>query len=332
MNKAIRKLVLFFYRLFKMSEEIQFIPDSKIIYYDEVSPLSESRNWGLDLCEIDEAWRLTKGAGIKVAILDTGICKHEDLDGAWSENLVFNCSQDDNWEDKQSSHGTHVAGIVGARANNVGVVGIAPECTIIPIKVLNNNGGGRYSNIIDGIRLAISPQVDADIITMSLGASSPGPSELHDIIKEATSKGKIILAAAGNDSGPVNYPACYDEVIAVAAVDEHGDFAKFTSSGAQIDSLGPGVNIYSTLIGNKYGLMSGTSQACPFIAGLCALILAYTRSNPDKPQIKNYEDMMVALAKLSDETKYVKMEGEKRWGFGLPKLANRNLETLLQGQ
>ena len=316
-----------------MSDEIQFIPDDeKIVEYSDVTPLSESRNWGIDVCQIDAAWALTKGAGIKVAVLDTGICKHDDLVGAWSENMAFNCSQDDSWEDKKSSHGTHVAGIVGARANDFGVVGIAPECTIIPIKVLNDNGGGRYTNIVDGIRKAISDEVNADIITMSLGSSTPGPSELHDVIKEATDKGKIILAAAGNDHGPVNYPAAYPEIIAVAAVDQNGDFANFTSSGTEVDSLGPGVNIYSTVLNNKYGMMSGTSQATPFIAGLCALILAYTRSNPDKKQINNYLDMMKALDELSDDTKYISTEGEKKWGFGLPKVANVDWKVLQQEQ
>lgn len=316
-----------------MSDEIKFIPDDEVIIeYTDLMPLSESRNWGLDLCEIDEAWKLTKGFGIKVAVLDTGICNHDDLVGSWSDTLAFNCSSDDSWEDRKSSHGTHVAGIVGARSNGFGVVGVAPECTIIPIKVLTDHGGGRYENIISGIKKAISPEVNADIITMSLGSPSPGPSELHDVIKEATSKGKIVLAAAGNDGGAVNYPAFYDEVIAVAAVDEHGDFAKFTSSGSQVDSLGPGINIYSTILNNKYGMMSGTSQATPFIAGLCALILSYTRSNADKPQINNYIDMMKALDELSDDTKYISDSGEKKWGFGLPKLANKDWKVLQQGQ
>lgn len=325
--KILSSLIIKLKNLF--AKQIQFIPrDETIVKYSDFIPLSETRNWGHNVCEIDAAWKETKGAGIKVAVLDTGIARHDDLVGAWTENMAFNCSQDDSWEDRKSSHGTHVAGIVGARENNFGVVGVAPECTVIPIKVLNDNGGGRYSNIIDGIRKAISPEVNADIITMSLGSSSPGPNELHDIIKEAVSKGKIVLAAAGNDKGPVNFPACYDEVIAVAAVDENGNFADFSSRGREVDSLAPGVNIYSTVLNNNYGMMSGTSQATPFIAGLCALCLAYTRSHPEVPQINNYEDMMRALDELSDDQKYIGTYDDKKWGFGLPKLANKDFKKL----
>jgi len=307
-------------------DEIKLPDDVKIIEVCDFMPQSQERNWGLDLCKIDTAWSFTKGKGIKVAVLDTGISDHIDLKGAWSPDLTFNFSSDDSWEDRRSSHGTHVAGIIGARDNDTGVVGVAPECTLIPMKVLNDSGGGSFDNIYKAIEKAISPEVDADIITMSLGSpSKPGdPDRVLEIIKEAIRRGKIVLAAAGNDKGPVNYPAAYDEVIAVAAVDENGNFAEFTSSGMEVDSLGPGVNIFSTLNNNRYGRMSGTSQACPFIAGICALILAHDRMNPDGSKIKSFTDVISELDNMSDDAKYIGKYNEKRWGVGLPLLANLN--------
>lgn len=301
-----------------MQDEIKFIPDEdQVVERVDFISLSQERNWGINACLIEEAWRQTKGAGIKVAVLDTGISEHDDLKGAWTE--AYNCSADDSYEDKLSGHGTHVAGIVGARDNDLGVVGVAPECIVIPIKVLNNTGGGSYEAVAKGIRKAI--EVKADIITMSLGSPTEAPIDLHRAIKEAANAGIIVLAAAGNDAGNVNFPARYEEVIAVAAIDDQGNFAHFSSSGPEVDSVAPGVDIYSTFLGNSYAKMSGTSQACPFVAGLCALILAHNRANPSIPRINNYVDILKALDLLSDDSKYLN-SGPKRWGFGAPKIAN----------
>ena len=130
------------------------------------------------------------------------------------------------------------------------------------------------------------------------------------------------IAAAGNDAGRTNYPARLDEVIAIAAIDENGDLAHFTSGDETVDAVAPGVNIYSTFLNNSYAKMSGTSQACPFVAGLCALILAHNRMNPDVPRINNYIDMMKAIDLVSDDSRYINTPGQKKWGFGAPKVGN----------
>lgn len=301
-----------------MNEDIRFIPDDLPIEILPFGALSQQQNWGIEFCKIEEAWRQTTGTGIRVAVLDTGISEHPDLN--WSSNLTFNCSMDPTYIDEKSGHGTHVAGIIGAKNNAFGVVGVAPDCILIPIKVLNNNGGGSYESIVSGIEKAIESK--ADIISMSLGSNSAPPDKVHQVIKKAADAGIIILAAAGNDGGVTNYPARYEEVIAVAAIDENGDYATFTSGDDTVDSVAPGVGIYSTFLNQGYAKMSGTSQACPFVAGLCALALSFTRANPDLPQIKNYIDMLRVLDLLSDDTKYVNAGGPKKWGFGAPKIAN----------
>jgi len=301
-----------------MNEDIRFIPDDLPIEILPFGALSQQQNWGIEFCKIEEAWRQTTGTGIRVAVLDTGISEHPDLN--WSSDLTFNCSMDPTYIDEKSGHGTHVAGIIGAKNNAFGVVGVAPDCILIPIKVLNNNGGGSYESIVSGIEKALESK--ADIISMSLGSNSAPPDKVHQVIKKAADAGIIILAAAGNDGGVTNYPARYEEVIAVAAIDENGDYATFTSGDDTVDSVAPGVGIYSTFLNQGYAKMSGTSQACPFVAGLCALALSFTRANPDLPQIKNYIDMLRVLDLLSDDTKYVNAGGPKKWGFGAPKIAN----------
>lgn len=311
-----------------MEDEIIFIPeDEKVVEVADFLTLSQSRNWGLDAFHIDEVWKNTKGKGIKVAVLDTGIAQHDDLNGAWSE--AYNFSADGNQWDEKSGHGTHCVGIVGARDNDFGVVGVAPECEIIPIKVLSNNGGGNWDSIVKGIQKAI--ELDVDIISMSLGTPSKTPSYVEDIIKHATeNKGIIIVAAAGNDSSAVNYPAKLDNVIAVAAVDENGDYAGFSSRGQELDAIAPGIDVFSTFLNNGYAKMSGTSQACPFISGLCALILSYSRNNPHVPQINNYKDMLRALSKinqLSINSDVTDVNG-KKWCYGLPKDHNIDWNNL----
>lgn len=307
-----------------MEDEIKFIPDEDMQFsVSDIVALSQTRNWGLDVCLIDEMWKVSKGAGVKVAVLDTGISNHTDLVGAWT--IAFNCSSDDSFEDRKSGHGTHVAGIIGARDNDFGVVGVAPEVTLFPIKVLSDTGGGSFQAIEAGIRKA--KELGANIISMSLGSPVPPPESLHDAIKEAAGAGIIMLAAAGNDSGNVNYPARYDEVIAIAALDQNGDLAKFSSRDNTVDAVGPGVDIYSTFLNNQYAKMSGTSQACPFLAGVCALIYSYRRDTPGAQPISNYIDMMKALEEVCDSQKYistghVQPSDTGNWGFGVPTFAN----------
>jgi subtilisin len=308
----------------KKMDKIQFIPeeDLKVVSVPFQS-LSQTQNWGLAAAMVSDAWKLTKGEGVKIAILDTGICNHVDLEGQWKE--AINCSNDDSWEDKGSGHGTHVAGIIAATDNDFGVVGIAPNCEIIPIKVLDNDGSGSYEAIINGIKKAM--ELDVDIINMSLGSPTEPPQHLHDLIRQATEKGIIIIAAAGNDSDKVNFPARYDEVIAVAALDKDGKMARFSSRGNQVDSVAPGVDMYSTFLNNEYCKMSGTSQAAPFIAGICALIISLIKKQNEVHQIENYIDMLVALDNVSEFGSYLQtgsiVEGDQiNWGFGVPKFCN----------
>jgi subtilisin len=313
-------------------ENIQFIPDEDLhVVSVPFSALSQTQHWGMGLAAIQNVWTITKGEGIRVAILDTGISDHTDLITAWKKDNAINCSSDPTWEDKVSGHGTHVAGIIAGSDNDFGVVGVAPNCEIIPIKVLDDSGAGNYEAIEKGLRNAINMNVD--IINMSLGSSVTPPESLHNLIREAVAQGIVIVAAAGNDSHAVNYPARYDEVIAVAALDQSGCLATFTSKDETIDIVAPGVDIYSTYLRNEYCKMSGTSQASPFVAGICALIKSALKKQNLLPEFGNQfcqADMMVALRNISSlETAHVQPGEEKNWGPGIPKLANVDWQNIL---
>lgn len=240
------------------------------------SAMSETMDWGLKFGGIAEAWQQTKGEGVRVAVLDTGIdASHPDLAGCIAAMADFSGSVRGT-RDVQG-HGTHCAGIIGARQNTVGVVGVAPECRLLCGKVLGDDGSGSSDSVAAGIDWATAS--GADVISMSLG--SPQPSQdIARALERAVSAGKFVVCAAGNDGRPdsVDYPAAWDNLaVAVAAVGPGGILANFSSRGPQVDIAAPGVDILSTWPGGGYAKLSGTSMATPFVAGVVALLVSRHR-------------------------------------------------------
>jgi uncharacterized repeat protein (TIGR02543 family) len=239
-----------------------------------VSIEKQSVDWGIDATDAASAWNLDyTGKGVKIAVLDTGIATHPDLTVAGG--VSFLAYTNGSYEDDHG-HGTHVAGIIGADNNDIGVVGIAPDASIYAIKALDNSGDGYLSDIIKGIDWAISN--DMDIINLSLGADS-SMMIFEDAVNRAYQADVLVVAAAGNDgtasgSGDtVDYPARYDSVIAVAAIDEQNNRAEFSSTGSSVEVTAPGVNIKSTYLNGSYVIMSGTSMATPYVSGDIALLM-----------------------------------------------------------
>lgn len=245
---------------------------------------SQAIDWGIIKNKIPELWPKTRGQGVKIALLDAGWPFHVDL----AENIIEikDFVDSDSMEKNIQNHGVSCAGIIGANDNAFGIVGVAPRVAIIYGRVLKSNGSGGASSIISGIDYAIKNKVD--IISLSFGARFVHD-ELHNKVKEAYSKNIVIVSSAGNDKveDSVNYPAKWEEVISVGAVDDKDNIADFCSKGYKIDVYAPGVSVLSTHLNNSYGCFSGTSFATPFISGLLALGISLRRKsgkNDLKPQ------------------------------------------------
>ena len=227
--------------------------------------------WGVLRVNAPAVWPTYKGDAINVAIVDTGVdTAHPDLTnlkGGVSEVGYTTSYNDDN------GHGSHVAGIVAATDNTIGVVGVAPNANLYAVKVLDRRGSGYLSDIIDGLNWAIDHNID--VVNMSLGTSSYS-STFDAAVQKTIAAGVVVVAAAGN-SGPgantVNYPAKFPGVIGVAATDSNDVVASWSSRGPEVDVAAPGVSIYSTYYKQSYATLSGTSMASPHVAGVAALVL-----------------------------------------------------------
>jgi subtilisin family serine protease len=215
--------------------------------------------WGIQYVGAPEIWETNCGEGLKVAVIDTGVdVDHPDLFGnikGGTNTISRKGSYDDD-----NGHGTHVAGIIAAVDNEIGVVGVVPEADLYAIKALDSYGNGYVSDIIEGIQWCI--ENDIDIINMSFGLTSDSQL-LHESVIEAFDVGIEMVAAAGNNyGGACEYPAAYDEVVAVGAVDVNGSIAEFSA----IDGVAvwaPGVEVYSTYVDSDYKNLDGTSMATP---------------------------------------------------------------------
>lgn len=275
--------------------------------------LSEIVDWGLKAFGIPALWKESRGDGVRVAVLDTGIAaEHPDL-AAGVE--AFEDFTRDGKRDAQG-HGTHVSGIIGARANHLGVIGVAPSCRILMGKVLNDQGAGSNEAIAEGIRWAVS--VKADVINMSLGGPTPS-AVLERAVAEALAAGVAVVAAAGNEGeiglDTIGYPAKYPGVIVVGSVDRNLKRSKFSSIGERLDVMAPGGQVLSTYPPRAYAVLSGTSMATPFVTGVAALCLAKHRKHGGKTPC----DTPAQLREHLDATAQDRGAAgpDPRYGFGL---------------
>lgn len=249
------------------------------------------QQWGLSALHLDEAWRTTKGQGVTVAVLDTGVeADHPDLTGNVlpAKDLIgFGAEPGDRtW----ARHGTAMAGIIAGHGHGPGdsdgAMGVAPEAKILPVRVILEDGDSartkarttRGNALADGIRWAADH--GADVINLSLGDDSdsahPEPGE-DEAVQYALKKGVVVVASAGNggDKGDhVSYPAAYPGVIAVTAVDKYGTRASFSTRRWYAAISAPGVGVVIADPDHKYYEGWGTSAASAFVSGAAALIKA----------------------------------------------------------
>ena len=260
-------------------KEVQYAePDAVTQAADIPDDTYFGSQWNMSMVRATEAWNITQGSpNVSIAILDTGIdLSHPDLQGKVISSVNFSTSTT---VSDLYGHGTHVAGIAAAATNNgVGVAGLGYNSSLMNVKVMNDDGIGTYSALIQGIVWAADK--GAEVINMSLGGSSAS-SALQDAVEYAWNKGVVLVAAAGNNASSTPfYPAYYQSVMATAATDKYDQRTVYSNYGDWVDVAAPGDNIYSTVPARSgslcspsgYRSLSGTSMASPHVAGLAALV------------------------------------------------------------
>lgn len=257
-----------------------------------------------------EAWAMTTGApDLLIAVLDSGIdYTHEELnDGRVRTDIDKDYVNNDDDAMDDAGHGTHVAGTIAAASNNgIGVSGVLWQAQLLPLKVCNAAGVCSMDAIVSAIQYAADQ--GARIINMSLGGSGCSATLEAAIDYAYFEKGAVLVAAAGNENTLVSYPAAYEPVIAVGALDRHGERAYFSNYGDALDLVAPGVRVFSTVPNNGYDTLSGTSMAAPYVTGVAGLLLA------QQPTLTNHQVRQLLFQSATDlgETGL-----DRQYGYGL---------------
>ncbi len=266
---------------------IQIMPDFEVHAFVAVNQTGADAMWN----RTDALGNATKGNGITVAVIDTGIYyNHAALGGGFgpTKRVIggWDFVNNDSNPVDDMGHGTHCAGIIGANGT---IFGMAPEVKFYAVKVLNSGGSGSMSDVAAGIEWALDPNGDsdtsdhADVLSLSLGSSEGSPYDVASLaVEAAVDAGAVVCVAAGNDGpyfGTVASPGLAHDAITVGAVDSTGTIASFSSKGTtpytylKPELCAPGVNIYSTYFTGGYKSMSGTSMSTPHVAGAAALLI-----------------------------------------------------------
>ncbi|QSX24147.1 S8 family peptidase [Priestia megaterium] len=272
----------------------------------------ETNNKSLDLILDKSIWKdSNRGKDIITAVIDSGCAiHHPDL----KENIigVYNFTMDNHGNPNDVTdyigHGTHVSGIIAASYNKFGIVGVAPESKLLILKVIDQNGVGKYDNLVKAIEYAMNWKGPNDerisIINLSLGGVHHSE-ELHETIKKARNQGVVLVSASGNE-GDGDYttdeklfPGYYKEVIQVGSINLEGVPSYFSNSNLNLDFVAPGEKVLSTHLDDKYVELTGTSMAAPHITGIIALALnLLKRENKELNLFSVYEFLLSKSKRL----------------------------------
>lgn len=250
---------------------VEFVESDRQFEIAQADTSEYSESWALEDIGAEQAQSSNyTGKGVKIAVLDTGIdYTHPELAPNYKGGYDFINSDSDPMDD--NGHGTFVAGILAAARDGKGIVGAAPDAEIYAIKVSDARGKGSFSGLVKGINWSIENGMD--IVTMSITGKG-GSKALAKAVETAYHQyGLMLVAAVGNGSGEVLYPAAYEDVIGVGSVTKDSTLSSFSLTGSEVELVAPGSGIKSTAIGGKYRLSSGTSFATPLVTGALALLL-----------------------------------------------------------
>ncbi|MFR9726939.1 type VII secretion-associated serine protease mycosin [Streptomyces sp. MS19] len=243
-------------------------------------PIAE-RPWSLQRVQLDQLWTRTRGAGVRVAVIDSGVDTTnpqltDAVDAASGGDFL---PGDTGPTDDPAGHGTKVAGIIAARPlDGSGFVGLAPDATVIPIQQNDSEGNGTVAGLVQAIDHAVAAQADIINISQDVDGVLGPDSELARAVDDALAAGAVVIASVGNSGADGRerrtYPAAYDGVLAVAASDRNNERATFSQPGDFVGIAAPGVDMVSTVPGGGQCVDNGTSFAAPYVAGVAALLRA----------------------------------------------------------
>jgi subtilisin family serine protease len=290
-----------------------------------ISTLSQKQDWGIVQHKIPNTWTVTSGEGMTAMVIDTGWSDHSDINGNSPKEKARSFVAGEKYVLDKNGHGTHCIGIVCAKNNDKGMVGVAPDATVIGVKALDKYGSGSIDGIVKALEYAA--EIKVDVVSMSLGSSSPD-SRMHGAVRKLYNMNIPVICAAGNSGKRgVDWPGAYRETIAVAAYDKYGNVADFSAVGEQVDFAAPGVNIYSTWLDQKYSKLNGTSMACPFITGVVLLLLAKhakQEAETGENDCKTVDQIKEHLKKYTIDRGVVGRD--KHWGYGMIDVENLILD------
>jgi len=286
-------------------------------------PTTQEVPWGIDAVQARDVWDADRdgavdggaptGAGRRICVIDSGVyTAHEDLQGA---NIVG--GEPAGWDSDGCGHGTHVTGTIAAVNNDVGVVGAAIAPEIYAVKVFDgpdiSNCGWTYSSgLVDAAQRCVDN--GANVISMSLGGPTKSRTEDRAFRNFFNRDGVLSVAAAGNDGNSSKaYPAAYNSVIAVAAVNSSNTVASFSQQYAQVELAAPGVGVLSTLPPSGYAAWSGTSMATPHVSAVAALVWS---SDPGKTNVEVRDALAQSALDLGPAGR------DNAYGFGLVQAAD----------
>ncbi|WP_435823599.1 type VII secretion-associated serine protease mycosin [Micromonospora haikouensis] len=242
--------------------------------------LIRSSQWHLKYLDVTKAHQISRGDGVTVAVPDTGVDRHPDLQKNLLPGIDVISGGDGRGQRDQNSHGTGMAGLIAAhgRSGKLGALGISPQAKILPIFCSPPHADGNPDALAQGIEFAISN--GADIISISSGGGTS--SRLNQAVETALASDIVIVAGSGNRplDQLVSYPASEPAVLAVGGIDRDGKHAAISTTGPEVDVVAPAVDIYSTSINGKYRRGTGTSDATAIVAGAAALVRS---KYPDLP-------------------------------------------------
>ncbi len=240
--------------------------------------------WGLTRLQAEDLWQRSTGAGITVAVVDSGVkASNPDLKGRVAKGYDAITGKPGARKDK-FGHGTFIAGMIAGKTNGSGIAGLAPNARILPVKVLDSEGIGDSDDIARGIIWAVDN--GADVINMSFGSDSANRVEA-EAIDYARGAGVTLVAAGGNEGARlVMYPAGYPGVMGVGSTDVNNNRASFSNRGSHIGVVAPGQGILSTYNTSTYTWSSGTSMSTAYVSAVAALAMSYSPGAGGEPLLQ----------------------------------------------